>query len=363
MNLIGLEPARIGNPHEVPPEMDRVLPVLRDVSGYSETAFLTSWNPDAGVGLFIHVGRCQQDLDMWWAQTMAFLPDGRVATDRSYGRAPADNAHVQTGNLRLEMLGEFGVWRSRFDGAAEIVTPAELTERPRGAGVSRPMSWEFSTTAAGPIWDMYAAMGRDFTLDWAKGGHAQQVLNIAGRLTVDGVEYPLDGTAANDHSFGPRDMGAVGHHHFLIGGYPGGVIHGFSAFSTDGQPLVETGSHVTGAGEHNAVKIVDIPGLERLDQIDGHFEATMLEADGTKVSIHIELLNALSFTVTDDGDNINGVLWDGPDLLAILENRVKIILPDGTVGFAHLERSARRSQLHAGERHDGPGDRIQPVGM
>jgi hypothetical protein len=143
-------------------------------------------------------------------------------------------------------------------------------------------------------------------------------------------------------------MGGVGHHHFLIGGYSGGVIHGFSVFSTDGEPLVETGSHVTGTGEHNPASIVDIPRLERLDQADGHFEATMVEADGTKMPIRVELLNALSFTVTDDGDNINGVLWDGADLLAILENRVKITLPDGTVGFAHLERSARRSRLSAG---------------
>jgi hypothetical protein len=166
-------------------------------------------------------------------------------------------------------------------------------------------------------------------------------------MTVDGVDYPLDGTAANDHSFGPRSMTRIGRHHFLIGGYPGGTIQCFSVFSTDGEPLMETGSHVTADGEHTGVTLVDVPVVDRLDQASGTFEAAMLSPDGTKILIRVELLNALSFAVTDDGDNINGMLWEGPDLMAVLENRVKITLPDGTVGFAHLERSTQRSWLTA----------------
>jgi hypothetical protein len=115
----------------------------------------------------------------------------------------------------------------------------------------------------------------------------------------------------------------------------------------DGQPLMETGSHVTAAGEHTGVALVDVPVVDRLDQPSEEFEATLLAADGTKTPIQVEPLNALPWSVTDDGDNINGVLWDGPDLLVILENRVKITLPDGTVGFAHLERSTQRSRLMA----------------
>lgn len=345
MTTIGLEPGQIGNPHGVPAALDRVLAVQRDIPGYSETAFLTSWNPKAGVGLFLHFGRCQQDVDMWWAQTMAFLPDGRVAADRSYGRAPADNSCVQTGNLRLEMLDEIGVWRSTFDGAAEIATAADMAKRPIGSGIARPMSWEFSTAPAAPIWDLYASMHEGFTLDWAQGSHTQQLMKITGRLTVDGVDYPLDGFAANDHSSGPRGTNSVGHHHFLIGGYPGGAIHCFSVFSMDGEPLMETGSHVTANGEHNKVALIDVQEVERLDQSSGTLEATMIESDGTKVPISLELLNALPWCMTRDGDNINGVLWEGPDPLVVLENRVKITLPDGTVGFAHLERSTQRSWL------------------
>jgi hypothetical protein len=60
----------------------------RDVPQWSETRWNGCWNPDAGVGLYMHMGRFRKDLDMWWAQTVAYLPEGRLAVDRSWGRAP-----------------------------------------------------------------------------------------------------------------------------------------------------------------------------------------------------------------------------------------------------------------------------------
>ena len=347
-STLGLQPAQIGNPHHVPAEMDRVLPLPAGVPGYNETAFLTSWNPDAGVGLFLHVGRCQQDLDMWWAQTLAYLPDGRIAADRSYGRSPAGTT-VQTGNLLLEMTGETGVWTATFDGAAEIGTAATMSMRPAGAGIARPLRFEFRTEPAGPIWDLYATLGRGSSQDWAKGTHTQQVVRITGRLIVDGVEYPLDGIAGNDHSSGPRSMTNFGHHHFLIGAYPGGTIQAMSVFSMTGDPLMESGSHVRADGAHNQIMLVDVPVITRVDENSGEFVATMVEADGTKTPIRIELLHTLPLSLNDAGDNLNGVERDGPDLLVLAEARVRITLPDGTTGYAHLERSTQRSRLVPGQ--------------
>jgi hypothetical protein len=66
------------------------------------------------------------------------------------------------------------------------------------------MHWELATEAAGPVWDMYTALGRQSrgSQDWASGTHTQQVPRVRGTLTVDGVEYRLDGTGANHHSSG-----------------------------------------------------------------------------------------------------------------------------------------------------------------
>jgi hypothetical protein len=112
-----------------------------------------------------------------------------------------------------------------------------------------------------------------------------------------------------------------------------------------GDPLMESGSHVRGDGAHDPVVLVDVPVITRLDDGAGEFQATLVEADGTKTPIRIEVLHALALSLNDDGDNINGVEWDGPDLLVLAENRVRITLPDGTVGYAHLERSTQRSRL------------------
>src|SRR5581483_7561014 len=151
-HALGLAPDSITNPHQVAADMDRVLPVRREVPGYSETALLTSWNPDQNIGLFLHVGRCQQDLDMWWAQVLIYLPDGRIAANRSYGRAPADNSHIRAGGFELHMHGQLGVWTARLDDAAELTTPAQMALHPAGSGIARPVAFELTTEPAGPIW-------------------------------------------------------------------------------------------------------------------------------------------------------------------------------------------------------------------
>lgn len=67
---LGIEPALIGNPHLVPDGMDQVIGARHDIPLYSETCFMTSWNPDNGVGLFLHAGRCRQDIELWSAHAL-----------------------------------------------------------------------------------------------------------------------------------------------------------------------------------------------------------------------------------------------------------------------------------------------------
>lgn len=349
LDRLGHDPDTIGNPHDVPPEWDNVLPVRRDVPGYSETAIIATWNPDEGIGLYLHFGRSQQDIDMWWAQVNVFLPDGTIASDRSYGRGPADNARVSTGPFEVDMSGPHGVWHTRFDGAAEITTASRMAKNPPGSGIARPVWFEFSTAPAGPIWDLYASLGKPAgAQSWATGSHTTQVLSISGRIRVNGVEYSLDGTGGNDHSSGPRHLGDFGHHHFMIGAYPGGTMNFMSVFSMSRDPLMETGSHVTTASQHTRASLIDVPQLtcfEDLDKASGEFTATILEEDGRKTAVGFEILHTAIMGANDDGDNFNGLLMNGPDVLTIVESKVKLTLPGGITGFGHLERSIRRSRL------------------
>ena len=69
--------------------MDRNVAARRDVPMWSETRWNGGWNADQGVGLYLHMGRFRKDLDLWWIQTVAYLPgdelekDPMIITDRA----------------------------------------------------------------------------------------------------------------------------------------------------------------------------------------------------------------------------------------------------------------------------------------
>lgn len=75
--------------------MERNVTARPDIRNWSETRWLGTWNPDAGVGLYLHAGRFRHDIDLWWAQTVVYLPGGKVAVDRSWGR-DVDERGVRT---------------------------------------------------------------------------------------------------------------------------------------------------------------------------------------------------------------------------------------------------------------------------
>ncbi len=73
-------------PFRVNPDADLLHGVPIDVpGGWSETMFFHIWSPAQEVGVFIHCGRWPDDPDLWWAQVIAMLPDGRLLVDRSWG--------------------------------------------------------------------------------------------------------------------------------------------------------------------------------------------------------------------------------------------------------------------------------------
>jgi hypothetical protein len=342
-NVLGVPSGKIGNPCNVPPTLDRVLPVRREIQGYSETAFFSSWNDEDGVGLLIHVGRCPQDVDLWYAQTLAYLPEGKIAIDRSWGRSRDADA-IQTGNLDLRLEQAPGVWSCRFDGAAEIADAATMSSRPSGSGAARPMQWRFETEPAGPIWDLYAGRGHD-RQDWAQGTHTQQMMRISGKLLVDGREYALDGVAGNDHSSGPRNLANFGSHHWFFAALPETTMHCISVYGMDGAPLIETGAIFSGGEEMTGAVMMSVPPLENLTE-NGAIEVQVKNASGDVERLRLEILHQLPLSLNREKDNINGVEWVGADLIVLTEAKVRVVrLRDGAIGYGHLERSTQRSRL------------------
>ena len=206
------------NPFGVEPTSDLLHAIPAGRPDWSETMYFHVWSPDNGVGCFIHVGRWPSDLDLWWAQTIALLPDGQLLVDRSWGRAPDDRGPA-TGNLRIICEEPLRRWRLRFDGAGESTTRERMADGPIGAGPARAFSFDVELRAAAPVWDMHGALNVKKAeiegLSWANFHHTQG-FTATGTLSAEDKSWELTGVAHRDHSSGHRDVGELGGLHFFV---------------------------------------------------------------------------------------------------------------------------------------------------
>lgn len=348
-SMLGIPADRIGNPHHVEQDADLVLGARHDEPGWVETAFVSCWDDRSEVGLYLHIGRCPQDVELFWAQVLAFLPGGVVLVDRSWGRA-RDAQSLDTGNLRIVMDRPHQGWTVSYDGAAQLSSPREMARQVVGSGPARPLRFDVRMEAAGPIWDLYAArrlvegVHTATRQDWAQGTHTQQAYRHQGTLIFEGVAHTLDGFAGNDHSSGPRHLAGIGGDLLLIGGWPGRVLHYTHTFTTDGTVVLDAASLFGPDGAHELVT-VRMPYLTSTVGDPASFDITVTDRSGTESVVRADVVATASATLTDDNDNLNGVDRGGPDHLVLNESRLRLTLPDGAVGAAYLERGARLSSL------------------
>lgn len=341
-----------GNPFGVDPAADLLHAPPPDAPTWSETMYFHVWNPDEGVGIFVHAGRWPGDRELWWAQTIALLPDGELLVDRSWGRA-ADDRGPATGNLRVECVEPLRRWRLRFDGAGEPTTVDRMARAPVGAGRARAFRFDVELDAAAPVWDMHRAFGID-GLSWAAHHHTQGH-RATGALDVEGAPgWRLDGVAHRDHSSGPRDLSDFGGLHFFVFVFPDAagdrVVNGLVNWKRDGV----ADHRIWTAQEAGRVEIgtaVRVTGLEDPATHRPH-ELTIALGGGdgdATVEYRAERLHGYTLSVLDPNENLNGVDHDDEDPLVLTQSTVRVVAPDGRVGFGVVERDYRRSMLPSPE--------------
>ena len=307
---------------------------------WSETRWHCCWSVEAGAGIYIHTGRFRKDLDMWWAHIAAYLPDGLLAVDRFWFRNVSP-AGLDSQNLSLT-ISESG-WHSRFDGVCELTSTAALSAASRGcAGPTAGVRWQVTATAAAPVWDVYSSTDRE--QDFASMLHIQQAATTEGTLWVDGVEYPLHGVGFKDHSSGARTFGAWHGHRFMIALMPRWVVHAFTVFRDD-RTAAEPIGLVMEDGVTTAITQFEAP---RLSDATGAPVDSVMVVDGPSgpMTLNASIIHALPITITEDGDNYNGVDWQvSSDPMVMVEGIVALTTADGERGVGFLERSARQSTL------------------
>jgi hypothetical protein len=324
------------------PRLDAFRAPDRVTQRWNETGFVGGWSPNSGVGFFVHTGRCQHDLDLWWAQVATYLPDGRLAVGYSWGRS-AEEATASTGNLEVRVVEPLERWSITYDGAGELTTVADLAAGTVGSGSARPMRWQIQAMAAAPPWNMHNVSSTGNADDWAPDMHTQQTYRATGSLIFDGATYAFDGVCYNDHSRGPRTLEAFAGDISLVAVFPDFSVHAIKVWDHDGHTRLDAGNLFAGRDSW-PVRVrfaaeTDMLGNPR------ELDITLQTPVGDPhLAMRAEALQVMSLTITDSNDNLTGIGWDAPgDPLVFTESTVRLTTQDGRVGYGNVERSMRRS--------------------
>ncbi|TDH22427.1 hypothetical protein [Mycobacteroides franklinii] len=337
------------NPFEVEPAGDLLCSVPRHQTRWSETMYFHVWSPEEGVGVFVHTGRWPGDLDLWWAQTIAMLPDGELLVDRSWGRA-ADDRGPATGNLRVTCVEPLRLWCLNFDGTGAVAGLGSMAIGPVGAGPVRSLSFDVELSAAAPVWDMGAALGgytpQINNLSWAAFHHAQGFY-ATGQLRSADRRWRISGVGSRDHSRGVRDVTDLGGLQFFFLVFPksGRVANGLVNWKPDGTvdhrvfSVQENGRCETGYD-------VRVTGLQSYLTHQPHRLIVTMARQSGAYRLEAEWLHGYSLTLLSPNENINGVdLSSQPDALVITQSTVRAVAPDGEIGYGVIERDYRPAML------------------
>jgi hypothetical protein len=323
--------------------IDRNVAPRPDVPLWNETRWNGCWNPDAGVGIYLHAGRFRQELDLWWAQVVAYLPGGALCVQRLWGRNAADDG-VALGGLDLRMTQDG--WRASYDGVGERTSTAAMARGVRGASApSRAFAFTLEATAVTPVWDQRPAGGDDAPLH-AGDAHIQQAFATRGALRVGEERHDLGGIGFKDHSSGKRDFGPWRSHEFVLAVGPEWTAHLISMAGPDGTALPPMGALITRDGAQEAITRLETVPLRDAAGAPASGRLAFETDAGRTGSYAVELRHAAPLSITEDNDNMNGVSWevDG-DPVVVVEGNARLVADDGTVLHAFHERSMRRSLL------------------
>lgn len=112
--------------------MDLNVPTTKpDVEKWGETRFFGAYDADRNTGIYVHAGRFRKDLGVWWVHLAAFLPDGRIVVDRSWGE-DVDRAVVRTGAFELTQLDDG--FQTIYNGVGQLTSTQALAAGPQGSG-------------------------------------------------------------------------------------------------------------------------------------------------------------------------------------------------------------------------------------
>jgi hypothetical protein len=305
------------------------------VPGWSENYLSQAYAPDSGIGVYLHRSRPAFDSSLWRDIVILYLPDQRLVAAKTFS----------AGTLTMHCETPWTRWTKRFRGAGRVIPKGSLMSGPATDGIHVAATLDLTYVAMSPPWDLGAGQ-RDQV--WASA-HYEQACRVSGVVGFDGAEIPFDGTGLRDHSWGPRDLSAMGRHVWLHGQFPDG--RSFMALAvrkkTEDLSLV----HAVVADRHD-VQVVEVigtlPFAFSLEEACSDYSIRLATPRGDAV-ITAEILQVAPLTFAGPNDMVLGV-DRGPNTTHVSVEAQTRFCWDGEIGYGLSERSVLLGPDQGGTR-------------
>ncbi|WP_019873435.1 DUF7065 domain-containing protein [Sporichthya polymorpha] len=291
--------------------------------------------PDAGISMWLHLGRPTYDPRIWQEIAVVFLPDGTLALAKA--TAPAHSAeNPEAAALSYRCDEPFRTWTKTFHGAARVVSPDQLVGGALTDGPAVPLSFDLRWQARGPAFDM------DLSQQTWASAHYEQNCDVTGTISWDG-QGPLDiaGAGLRDHSWGARDYSKVGRHCWLHARWDDGrAFMIFHLVAPSGHVL----SHVTidrGNGPTPAKLISEAPLISDLAAAGGDYVLEITSEDGP-VTITADVGDVAVMSLTGESELVLGADPSPVSSHWLCEGATRFTW-DGADGHGLSERTVRRT--------------------
>lgn len=302
---------------------------IADTPNWTESFHGSGYDPQSGIGFFVHIARASIDTRLWDETFVAFLPDDRFLVSRGYAygdtpQGPSANA------VRYVHTEPWKAWEVGFDGAARLVDGNELAASTVTDDSHVKAVAALRMHAIGQ--PLFVGGGDEF---WSSF-HSEQHIAFEGELEWEGRRVTLKGTGLRDHSVGPRDINALEQHTWCHGEFPSGRL--FMVMDVDSIDGTSLQHAVLGDADGFADATITEPGgtfLATPKHAWDDYEVTLDGPDGP-TTIKAEILQVLPLSLRGINDWVPGTRQDAHHLMYECQTRFTW---DGEVGYGLTERS------------------------
>ena len=181
------------------------------VSNYNESMYFNAFDSRLGIGCWMRIGNRPNEGHAEMS-CCVYLPDGRVGF--LFARPViSDNRALAAAGMRFEVVEPLRCHRVTYDGELLIMDDALAMADPSAAFKlypKRAATIDLTFTGVSPIHggEIVNLDGTPLVLDPETAvyrGHTEQMMHVAGRVTVDGLAFEIaEGAGYRDKSWGPR---------------------------------------------------------------------------------------------------------------------------------------------------------------